>query len=98
MDHPTPAGPVQLLTIAEAAKAAKVSVDTIRRRIADGSLVAINYGTHRRAEWRIDPQALKAVQPVAPAHKNGPAELNRPGRRPRRRAAATPHGGRVSVW
>jgi excisionase family DNA binding protein len=70
-----------LLTVEEAAVAAKVSVKTIRRRIAEGRLKAENYGTAKRADWRIAPEALADLKPtVEPAAEIKPPRL-RGGRR-----------------
>lgn len=55
-----------LLTIQQAARAAQVSERTIRRLLESGRLKGANYGTGRdRSDWRLTPDALADVQPVA---------------------------------
>lgn len=72
----------RVLTLAEASREAQVSVKTIRRRIAEGRLEATNYGTAKRADWRIAPEALASLKPI---DTSGEIKTlpNRRGRRPR---------------
>lgn len=76
-----------VLTVAEAAKEAQVSADTIVRRIVEGRLVAENWGSAKRKKWRIRPEALAAMKSPsesdpAPAPEPVPPPSRR-GRRPR---------------
>jgi excisionase family DNA binding protein len=85
---------MELLTVNEAAAAAKVSSKTIKRRIAEGRLLAVNYGTARRADWRIEPAALANLKPV----ENDNAELDNPARRRRRDRRTVMPPCVVKVW
>lgn len=82
-----------LLTIEQAAISAQVSSKTIRRRIAEGRLNAVNFGTSKRADWRIDPAALSQLKPAAE-----PAPTIPPATQPRQRRRPTSAAGRVLVW
>lgn len=53
---------VELLTEAEAAAIAKVSKKTIRRLIVAGRLPAVDYGSGRHHNYRINPEDLLRVQ------------------------------------
>lgn len=82
-----------LLTVQEAAREAKVSSRTIRRLIQSGRLQASDFGTGgRRHDWRITPQALATVSPVAAS----PMPPARPTRR--RHRPSPPPTGRFSIW
>jgi excisionase family DNA binding protein len=72
---------VTLLTTQQAAARAQVSERTIRRRIKEGRLVAIPYGSGKRPTWRIDPAALVSVAP-ADQDASTPPPPSRHGRRP----------------
>jgi hypothetical protein len=75
-----------LLTVEQAAAEAQVSVKTIRRRIAEGRLKAENYGSAKRADWRIAPESLSSIQP--PVAEPTPPRL-RGGRRRRQSSSAS---------
>jgi excisionase family DNA binding protein len=67
---------VRLLTVKQAAEQSGLSERTIRRRCRSGRLTAIAYGSAKRPNWRIEPDALTHVQPAP--------DLPRPIRRIRR--------------
>ena len=74
---------LSMLTIEEAASAAKVSPKTILRLIGGGRLRATDFGTKKQHVWRVDPADLKGIsRPVEPA-----AEV-----RPRRRRGQASSG------
>lgn len=56
---------MELLTEHEAAALAKVHPRTIRRLIDRGMLAAINFGMGSKKIYRIKPEDLGSVQPVA---------------------------------
>lgn len=72
-----------LLTVEQAAKQAQVSVKTIRRRIVEGRLHAENWGTAKRADWRIAPEALANLKPISQPGPLVTLPPQRGGRRPR---------------
>ena len=78
----------QILTLAEAAAALRLSPTAVRRRIRDGQITAWN--EKGRAGWRIPTEALQAYQAQ---HAAAPAEGRITARSPRsqaaRKAAAT---------
>lgn len=78
----------QILTLAEAAAALRLSPTAVRRRIRDGQIAAWN--EKGRAGWRIPAEALQAYQAQ---HAAAPAEGRITARSPRsqaaRKAAAT---------
>lgn len=80
-----------LLTVEQAAKEAQVSPDTIERRIAEGRLVAANYGTAKRKSWRITPEALAAMKPPVQMPEPTPQLPSRRGRRPRASSPESVH-------
>lgn len=79
---PTPSQSIakaaELLTELQAARRAGVSSKTIRRRIQEGRLDAVDYGTDARHNYRIKPDALAtldtpvALQPILPAPRRRP--------------------------
>jgi hypothetical protein len=80
-----------LLTEAEAAEAANVSPQTIRRCIREGRLVASDYGSGSKHLWRIERSALAALEPAA-------AEQVIPTSRRQRRAATRRAAGSLDDY
>ncbi|HEY1066239.1 MAG TPA: helix-turn-helix domain-containing protein [Pirellulales bacterium] len=51
-----------MLDVDETADHLRVTPDTVRDFIADGSLIAVNVARGRVARWRIDPDDLEAFK------------------------------------